>query len=78
MGRKETYILLGKPARSAGKKIGYLGTKMSSLRGKRDILEHAARSAARKFCMIFRDFWAPKETYMAFEKLEFWPEKEPT
>ena len=52
--------------------------KNEFLKGGRDILEHAVRSAARKFCMISRDFWAPKETYMAFEKLEFWPEKEPT
>ena len=45
------------------------------LRGKCDILDHAARSAARKKLRILHDFQrflAPMETYMAFEKLEFW------
>ena len=32
----------------------------------------ARREKNWEFCMIFRDFWAPMETYMAFEKLEFW------
>ena len=74
----ETYILLKKRREAPRKFLEYLGTKMSSLRGKRDILEHAARSAARKKLGILHDFQrflAPKETYMAFEKLEFWARK---